>query len=189
LSTVPNNKYGELSGTSMAAPHVSGLAAVIASKFPEVTHLGIRNLIIAGGQKKANFLETMSGRRIRGADEGGVGSLSCLNQIINVRQEPVLPEYQIQIGQSLFLSAFHINCASGAGPITLWRGDDGNVVLHDEGEHGDDLPQDGIYSLNWTPHQVGIYQLRFSDEDTVKVTVSDASPSLTATKLKTKVSK
>ncbi|GAA4312769.1 hypothetical protein GCM10023149_08260 [Mucilaginibacter gynuensis] len=33
LSTLPNNRYGYLQGTSMACPHVSGIAALIASKF------------------------------------------------------------------------------------------------------------------------------------------------------------
>jgi len=32
-STLPNNKYGYLQGTSMACPHVSGVAALILSKF------------------------------------------------------------------------------------------------------------------------------------------------------------
>lgn len=33
LSTLPNNKYGYFQGTSMACPHVSGVAALIVSKF------------------------------------------------------------------------------------------------------------------------------------------------------------
>ena len=33
LSTLPNNQYGFLHGTSMAAPHVSGIAALIVSEF------------------------------------------------------------------------------------------------------------------------------------------------------------
>ncbi len=33
LSTLPNNKYGYMQGTSMACPHVSGIAALIVSKF------------------------------------------------------------------------------------------------------------------------------------------------------------
>ena len=33
LSTVPGNKYGYMAGTSMACPHVSGIAALIVSKF------------------------------------------------------------------------------------------------------------------------------------------------------------
>lgn len=33
LSTLPNNKYGRMQGTSMACPHVSGVAALVVSKF------------------------------------------------------------------------------------------------------------------------------------------------------------
>ena len=37
LSTVPNNRYDYLSGTSMSAPHVSGIAALVRSLHPEFT--------------------------------------------------------------------------------------------------------------------------------------------------------
>ena len=33
LSTLPGNKYGKMQGTSMACPHVSGIAALIVSRF------------------------------------------------------------------------------------------------------------------------------------------------------------
>jgi subtilisin family serine protease len=35
-STLPNGKWGELDGTSMAAPHVSGAAAMLMARYPEL---------------------------------------------------------------------------------------------------------------------------------------------------------
>ena len=44
-STLPDNSYGGLSGTSMAAPHVSGLAALILARHPEFTNQDIESII------------------------------------------------------------------------------------------------------------------------------------------------
>ena len=45
-STVPNSKYDEFDGTSMAAPVVSGLSALIWSYYPNLTAAQIRDIII-----------------------------------------------------------------------------------------------------------------------------------------------
>ena len=45
LSTIPGNGYGILSGTSMATPHVAGLAALILSLNPSLTPAQVRDLI------------------------------------------------------------------------------------------------------------------------------------------------
>ncbi len=45
-STVPNNEYEDLQGTSMAAPMVSGLAAIIRSYFPELSAREVREIIL-----------------------------------------------------------------------------------------------------------------------------------------------
>jgi thermitase len=43
LSTIPGGQYAELSGTSMATPHASGVAGVLWQLFPGDTAAGIRN--------------------------------------------------------------------------------------------------------------------------------------------------
>jgi len=176
LSTILSQKYGELSGTSMAAPHVTGLSAVIASQFNELNYFGIKNLIMTGGQKTdATANTTISGKRIRGADENGIGSLTCNNQILVVRNQPTTTTHKIPLNKPFFLSALHINCEKSAGPLTLYQNGDISVVLEDGGEHGDVAAQDGLYSLNWTPTKTGIYELRFSDTDSITVEVYDES--------------
>lgn len=44
-STLPNNQYGVMSGTSMAAPHVSGVVALMLSANRELTHAEVRHIL------------------------------------------------------------------------------------------------------------------------------------------------
>ncbi len=45
LSTIPNNSYGFLSGTSMSAPFVSGVAAMLMSAYPKYDAYAIKKII------------------------------------------------------------------------------------------------------------------------------------------------
>ena len=47
LSTVPNRGYASISGTSMASPHVAGVAALLLSKEPRLTPAEVKQRIIA----------------------------------------------------------------------------------------------------------------------------------------------
>ena len=47
LSTQIGNRYRRLTGTSMATPHVSGVAALIMSKRPSLTHEEVRQIIVS----------------------------------------------------------------------------------------------------------------------------------------------
>ncbi len=53
VSTWPGGKYNSIQGTSMAAPHVTGLAAVMLSKNPNLTNEQVRS-ILKGTATKVN---------------------------------------------------------------------------------------------------------------------------------------
>lgn len=50
-STIPNNRAGYMSGTSMAAPHVSGIAALVLSINSELTGRQVRDIIESTAKK------------------------------------------------------------------------------------------------------------------------------------------
>lgn len=51
LSCLPGNRYSRLSGTSMAAPHVAGLAALALSANPTLDPQTLRSLIVEGADR------------------------------------------------------------------------------------------------------------------------------------------
>ncbi len=56
-STLPNNAYGNLSGTSMAAPHVTGVAALIYAKYPYLPASEVKAAIVNNVRKLDNLKE------------------------------------------------------------------------------------------------------------------------------------
>ena len=65
LSTLPGNSYGYKSGTSMAAPHVAGVAAVVLGKHPGLTPSTLRADLMQGGRPTPALTSTtVSGRRL-----------------------------------------------------------------------------------------------------------------------------
>ncbi|MBU1179535.1 S8 family serine peptidase [Patescibacteria group bacterium] len=68
FSTLPNNSYGNMSGTSMAAPFVSGLAGLIWSRAEELgktlTAAEVKQLIIDGAVAGGKYAEGPDGVKI-----------------------------------------------------------------------------------------------------------------------------
>lgn len=63
-STLPKNTYGFMGGTSMAAPHVSGVAALLLSYNPELTPLKIKSYILNGAGTLAALNDKVNGGRV-----------------------------------------------------------------------------------------------------------------------------
>jgi subtilisin family serine protease len=54
-STVPNNKYKNESGTSMASPSIAGVAALLWSYFPELSALQVKDILLKSTRKFDNL--------------------------------------------------------------------------------------------------------------------------------------
>ena len=54
-SSIPNNNYGSMTGTSMAAPNVAGLVALLRQKNPNATVEEIKNAILLSTQSETTF--------------------------------------------------------------------------------------------------------------------------------------
>ena len=59
LSTIPTNTYDYMDGTSMAAPHVAGVAALLKSYYPNLTVTELKNRIISANN--VTYRSSLSG--------------------------------------------------------------------------------------------------------------------------------
>lgn len=68
LSTVPGNQYASYSGTSMATPHVSGVAALYLSNHPSASLAELKAAVIGGGRDLGSVVGMVaSGRTLDAA--------------------------------------------------------------------------------------------------------------------------
>ena len=85
-STYYNGGYATLSGTSMATPHVSGVAALAWSVAPSATYQQIRTAILNGTDKIAS----LNGKTISGGRLNAANTLALLAPVTTAPSAPTL---------------------------------------------------------------------------------------------------
>ena len=88
LSTIPDAEYEENSGTSMAAPVVSGIAALVMSYYPDLTAAQVKRIIL----ESATPQPELSVARPGGEDRVRFGELSATGGIVNAYEALRLAE-------------------------------------------------------------------------------------------------
>ncbi|MEZ4945033.1 MAG: S8 family peptidase [Cyclobacteriaceae bacterium] len=87
-STLPDNKYKNLDGTSMASPVAAGVAAVIMSYFPEFTALEVKDIIRQSTRKFDNLKINIPG----GKGEMEFSQMSSTGGLINLYEAILLAQ-------------------------------------------------------------------------------------------------
>jgi hypothetical protein len=167
LSTTPNNTYSYDSGTSMAAPHVTGVVALLKAQNPTLDWRSLKNLVLTGGDALPSLQQTISQRRLN-----AYGALTCANQKVASRLLPVADTISGSVGSPVTLAFLNISCAQPAGNVTVTvvPGNQ-SVTLVDDGSGADQAPGDGIYTAQWIPSEPGSYAISFPDGSTANVEV------------------
>ncbi len=125
-STTPNNSYASYSGTSMAAPHVAGLVALMAAANPQATASQIRSAILSSAVPVAS----LAGKVATG---GLINAAAAVNLIRGIEPPPTPPppppsasdEPNDSIG-----TATPVTLSAGAATVTGTIGD-GTYALAD----------------------------------------------------------
>ena len=88
-SAIPGGQYERDSGTSMAAPVVSGLAALLMSYYPNLSPADIRKIIVASVSKHTDQMVIQPGSS---SDKIPFGSVSVTGGIVNAYNAVKLAE-------------------------------------------------------------------------------------------------
>jgi subtilisin family serine protease len=168
LSTTPGNTYDTFTGTSMATPHVVGLAALLKAQNPARDWKAIKNLILAGAEGDM-FPDEDS---VVTSRLNARGAVNCANKTVVSRLRPVPTSVKAVFGRPMELSVLNIRCAAPNGNVTVTVSPGGQAItLRDDGAGFDQQAGDGIYSGQWTPTAQGDSSLTFPGPDVVPVKV------------------
>jgi thermitase len=111
LSTIPGNSYGYMSGTSMACPHVAGLAGLLWSYNSSLTNAELRNRLHTGVDDLG-----APGKDIY----FGYGRINAYAALTNVSPPPPQRKWQYSFVISPFIDQMHVNVTSQPGGMLIY---------------------------------------------------------------------
>ncbi|GBD11130.1 Thermophilic serine proteinase [bacterium HR23] len=154
FSTVRNGGYSSMSGTSMATPHVSGVAGLLFTQFPGLTYQQAKRRILCSVDLKPQWSGlTLTEGRLNAFNALTVGTSSLFSMALApdrgfrvLASSTVVIRAELCAGQDPVLGAtVTASFANGDPPVTL----------RDDGVAPDTAANDGIYAGNWVPQNPG----------------------------------
>ncbi|MCJ7766957.1 S8 family serine peptidase [Candidatus Bathyarchaeota archaeon] len=159
LSTVRSNQYASYSGTSMATPHVSGVAALILAADPTLSYVQLKKLILFTSET----LSSLSDRILTG---GRVNANNALRRNGNsLRIFRTLTTISAFVGDTVHLevmAGLHADPVPGMTVTADFSNGSPRVTLRDDGVAPDTTADDGLFTASWTPSSSGSIIVTFT---------------------------
>ena len=133
LSTFPYNQTGYDSGTSMACPHVAGVAALILERNPELTVSQVNSIICSNAKKLSGVNFNVTKPDGSWNNEYGYGLVNAYSSVINtphvvyIQNDTItgtrfFSADSIYVGKDVSVTKEHGDVVLGQGNITLKAG-------------------------------------------------------------------
>jgi subtilisin family serine protease len=148
-STVPGASYAFESGTSMATPHVTGAAALVKSRFPNATDVGIKALLL----RSVDPLSSLTNRTTTGGRLNVNDAVECAGAPQAWLEAPT-PGFVAAVGSSIPITAIGAVCGDPAGVSVQATVNGDPVALTSRG--------DGLYTGTYVPSAPGQLTVSFS---------------------------